>query len=682
MRRVLAAMLLALVTTAAYLPAWTGPFIFDDNIVEQGLAQRPLPTDRAGWRELLLDSPRGLGDATFLLNARVSRTAAGFRSVNVLMHVLVALTLWRLLTALFHQQRAGPALQQAGERWAWLIALLWAVHPLNTQAVSYVVQRYEVLMGLCLLLTLLATVHACADAGGWRRGWRWTLVAMSATAAGMLCKQVIVVAPVAVYLLDALWLAGAEGWRRWWEPWRCRVWLHGPLLLVVVTCLLFTNVSGGVMSTEGGAGAGFGLEVLSPLAYLLTQGQVIPRYLWLAIWPVEQCLDWGWPPVSLAWPGLWLAVGMAAALPAVAMGMVAGLASVKQVSATGRWGLALASAWLLCVGLPIALLVDGSDSPYYPALVSLLPGLAVMASLLLALGVCLRRGWRAGLPLLLFLLVLAPTSSILPIADLMVEHRMYIPLAAVLTLFAGALASWVQGDWSRRRRWGEALLLMLIVLGAGRAAWRNGDYRSAQAIWTSAGQVRPLNYRIFTNLAAALLAQGRAAEAAPQALHATALAPAQASGWINLAQALEQLDRPAQAWWTLTQAARHAPRDPTVALNRGNLALRAGQLELARQEFSRAVELAPGQRSTLNNLGVVLARLGRPGEAARYFRQVAELDPRQGAAWLNLANALRASQDLAGAAQAAQTALAAYEAAGDGAGAARTRQWLNRLTAP
>ncbi|HET7377608.1 MAG TPA: tetratricopeptide repeat protein, partial [Anaerolineae bacterium] len=105
-----------------------------------------------------------------------------------------------------------------------------------------------------------------------------------------------------------------------------------------------------------------------------------------------------------------------------------------------------------------------------------------------------------------FFLTLAPTSSVVPIQDMVAERRMYLPLAAVLTLTV--IAAW-NGLSTLSRRFKlrpTTLRWAFFTLLAGALAWRTGqrnqDYRSEIAIWTDTTRQRPQNGRAWSNLGA------------------------------------------------------------------------------------------------------------------------------------------------------------------------------------
>ena len=84
-----------------------------------------------------------------------------------------------------------------------VIALIWVVHPLQTQSITYLIQRAESLMGLFYLLTLYCVIRG---AGSPRGGW-WYAAAIISSALGMGSKAVMVTAPVAVLLYDRAFLS-------------------------------------------------------------------------------------------------------------------------------------------------------------------------------------------------------------------------------------------------------------------------------------------------------------------------------------------------------------------------------------------------------------------------------------------------------------------------------------------
>jgi hypothetical protein len=165
--------------------------------------------------------------------------------------------------------------------------MLWVVHPLQTQSVTYVWQRCESLMGMFYLLTLYCVIRSDASA---RARW-WSAGAVESCALGMASKEVMATAPVVVLLHDRVFLAGS-----WKELGRRRWGLYAGLAGTwsILAALLLSGVA------QEGVWRASWLETrqsIPPWSYLLTQAGVITHYLRLAFWQDPLCLDYGygWP---------------------------------------------------------------------------------------------------------------------------------------------------------------------------------------------------------------------------------------------------------------------------------------------------------------------------------------------------------------------------------------------------
>src|SRR5208283_3618464 len=165
--------------------------------------------------------------------------------------------------------------------------LLWILHPLQTESVTYIIQRAESLMGLFYLLTLYCFIRGVqADD---RTKNRWFGFSIAACLFGMAVKEVMVTAPLVVLLYDRTFLAGSfrEALRR-----RRQQYAGFGATWILLLFLVF--------STGGRGGtAGFGSQV-SPASYALTQFPAIVHYLRLCFWPHPLVFSYG----STLAPGL------------------------------------------------------------------------------------------------------------------------------------------------------------------------------------------------------------------------------------------------------------------------------------------------------------------------------------------------------------------------------------------
>jgi hypothetical protein len=269
-----------------YANSLSGPFIFDDH-----LAIIENPQIREWWRpEVVLFPERELPTAgrplvnlSFALNyAFGGADVRGYHIVNLACHLLAGL----LVFGIVRRTLQLPQLKRFGARAANLgfaSAIVWTLHPLNTEAVDYLTQRTELMMGLFYLLTLYSSIRSL---GANSRSWH--LVAGLSCAAGMMCKESMATAPVLVALYDAIFVFGSL--RR-----ACveRGWFYATLSAswIVLGALMWS----GPRVHSAGFSSG-----ISPWNYLLNQTVMITRYLYLTIRPLWLVVNYGTPlPLTL-----------------------------------------------------------------------------------------------------------------------------------------------------------------------------------------------------------------------------------------------------------------------------------------------------------------------------------------------------------------------------------------------
>jgi tetratricopeptide (TPR) repeat protein len=436
-------------------------------------------------------------------------------------------------------------------------------------------------MGLWFLTTFYAFVRAAEQPAS----RVWPAVAVAACLLGMGTKEVMVTAPLLVFLADRTLFAGSFA-----AAWRERRGLHLALAATMVVVLWLTLRSGA--SRGNGTGGG---EPVTTWPYLLTQAKALVLYVRLALWPHPLVVDYG-------------------------TGVVTRVGEV----------------WL--------------------------PGLAILA----ALGATAYALWRrpaVGFLGAWFFVILAPSSSVVPLAtQTMAEHRMYLPLAAVVVALALLL----------RRLGGRAAAIIggAVVAGyGGLTVARNHDYRSPVALWEQTVRHQPQNERAHNNLGQALQEAGRAAEAVPaleaalalrpsvevhgllaltlaqlgraeEALahgrEAVRLGPERAAGHYALGQVWSGLGRLDEARQELQEAVRLDPALPDARATLGLVCARLGRLPEAREHLEAAVNLEPDNAGAHGNLGSVFFQLGNLEEAARHYERAVQLDPAYAEGFFNL----------------------------------------------
>ena len=272
---------------------------------------------------------------------------------------------------------------------------------------------------------------------------------------------------------------------------------------------------------------------------------------------------------------------------------------------------------------------------------------ALVAATLLAL-----RRWPAGGFLgVMFFAVLAPSSSIVPVAtQTMAEHRMYLPLAAIVLLAVLAAFRWLgRGAYIAL---GAAALLLL-----GLTIQRNTDYRSEEYLWRDTVTKRPQNARAHCSVADALVLADQADAALPFYAEALRLRPDYAEAQLNLGSALITLGRASEAIPPLEAALRLKPAAAPAHHSLANALARSGRAADAFPHYAEAARLKPDDVTNLCDWGNALQRAGRTDDAIARYEDAIRREQKFAMAHNNLANALAASGRLPEAIHHYETAL-------------------------
>lgn len=275
-----AAIAILLAVGLAYADSFHGQFLFDDlpTIIQNESIRRLQPLSE------VLSPPaatttvgRPLVNLSLAVNyALGGLNVVGYHGFNLAVHLLAALTLFGV--ARHSLLLSGPKLAARSTPLAAMIALIWAIHPLQTESVTYVTQRAESMVGLFYLLTLYAAIRGAES----DRPLRWHFVSVVSCLAGMACKEVMVSAPLIVLLYDRVFLSKSFH--------EIRARRGGFYLALAATWLLqvWLVFSTGTRSSSAGFGLGIGVG-----EYAATQLVAIPHYLWLCFWPRWLVFDYG-----------------------------------------------------------------------------------------------------------------------------------------------------------------------------------------------------------------------------------------------------------------------------------------------------------------------------------------------------------------------------------------------------
>jgi tetratricopeptide (TPR) repeat protein len=621
-----ASAMIALGTTSAYLGSLHGPFVYDDNIwiTWNRSIRRLWPL----WDVLSPDKAsavygRPVLSLSLALNEAIGgMNPLGYHAANLVIHVLAALTLFGIVRrTLGYLPSRFP---REGDRTiaACAAALLWAVHPLLTESVTYVIQRAESLMGLFYLLTLYAFIRMVQAPNG--RAWGFG--AVLACLLGMGTKQVMVTAPFIVLVYDRTFIAGtfAAAMRARW----------GLYLGLAATWVPFALLGGGI----GAAGVGFGLGY-QWWAYALTECWVVAHYLMLAFWPFPLVFDYGADVVS----------SVHETIPWAAILVV--LAAAGFIAFLRRLAAGFAAVWFFAILSPSSSFIPVAYEPMAES--------------------------RMYLPL-------AAVTALVTCALWSALGRRSIPLLAAAALALGASAFLRNADYRTDVSiWTDTVLRRpnneraRLALGSALAMQGRNDEAARQ--FEAALRIDPGDFQARLNLGMALYHKGRAADALAQYAAIAPPTPDSPTLHYDIALALDLAGRMDAAVAEYAAALR---LDPVYAEARNNLGsdlYRTGRVAEAVLQFGTALAAAPDSPRIHFNMALALASMDRNERAIAHYRDAVRLDPEYAEARNNLGNLLEQTGDTAG-------ALAQYrEALRARPGYATARSNLDRLekaTAP
>ena len=609
--------IIALVVIGAYSTGLRTPFQYDDlsTIVENDSIRRlsDLHTTLSPPANATPTSGRPLLNLSFAIDYAITGlNVTGYHATNIALHLIAALLLFGIVRRTLQLPAVG--IESHADLIAAATAAIWAVHPIQIGAVTYISGRSDVLMAVCYFAVLAAAIRALpfdfargkpVDSAQGKRSPNvsaWTVVAIVACAIGMACKESMVTAPAAVLLYDRAYIHDrfATALR---ERWRLYAGLAATWAVLAVL----------LIDAPHSASAGFSAGI-SPWTYLLNQAQVIPEYMRLVVWPDHQLF----------------AFGEARLLTLADVGAMGLIAPSLVVAAIWLWhrrpALGFPAVWVFLTLaptssiVPIATEAGATRRMYLP-----LAGIVVLVVLALVAVAQRKRRRRTEFARPLFLGMTA--ALIIVLASTTAAQN--TELASAEGLWRGSLERWPSRLAHRN--------LAAVLMQEGRRSEALEHLRAA------ADQGPLARYA----LGVALFDDGRPAEAIDELQRAINENPNEPTvaleGRRVLALALAQQQRHREAADVFAQIAALTPDDVAPRLSRADELRAAGDLANAHEEYQRILAAQPHHSGAQTNDGLTLLRLGRVSEALPLLRSVAEQEPRNAAAFMNLASAAAAA---------------------------------------
>ncbi len=645
-----ALMLIAFVAVVIYSNIYRAPFVFDGTAqIEKKVKIR----DLKNYLSLsVLRSSRPIVDVTFALNYKFGRLDLfGYHLVNVLVHVIngflvyfLSFNVFKRLYSSSRQQfapvtastiRANPKQRTSRTRraavnkkraasesliplMALFAALIFVAHPIQTQAVTYTVQRYTSMAAMFYLASVILYIRARAlysdsnGTGSTPKALAYFTLSFLCGMLAFLSKENTASLP-GVIILSEYFL-----FDRTWQGWKKKiVWFGSGFLLLGVFFLYVSGFFRGDLQfgslLEDVSGLMKETGAVSRWSYLCTQFNVVAIYIRLLFIPIGQNLDYMYP----------FKVGF----------------------------------------------FDGYTPAAFLFLIAII-GLGIWS---------IKKRPVISFGIFWFFITLSVESSIIPISDALFEHRLYLPMfgfaLVVIYLVFDLLSerrSWAVvtsisiiiylgvTTYVRNKVWQDPIILWTDVVSKnpknhrghnnlGFALNDKGRLKLAVEHLLEAIRIKPGFALAHTNFGAVLLRQGRVEEAIDHFAEALLIAPFSVQIHINLGAALANKGEFEEATRHFSEALRINPALAEAHNGLGNVYATQGRFTEAVKHWSKALEINPDYASAHYNLAIVLEQRGLIRKAKGHLSDAVRINPDYAEAHANLGFILERQGDIVGA---------------------------------
>jgi len=558
------------------------PFVFDDHVY---LVQNPLVKDADSFTyngdfvafstcssRMGLDPDlstnfilRPVTYLTFYINYAIDgMKPRGFRAVNIAIHCANAVLLFMVLLHLLGSSRKSGSLTATSEMFiALTAALLFLVHPLQIESLTYLVQRFTSLTAFSYLFTILTYLIAYStESKTTARFFRWTSVV--GLVVGMLSKEELFTVPFMLVAMD--WLVTGIPLKIVWK----RTLPYFLCLPIIPVLILLTSWAQHGCSLSLTATVNITNPYPDPnysYHYALTQLSVVLTYLRLILAPYGLNLDWEYPlSKSLLDPQV-----------------IASVATIGAIVAGAGWWYSRRQE-------------DARRSLVFCSVV-----------------------W--------YFVTLAVSSSVIPLPDLMVEHRCYIASIGALTALACGV-DMIRTYFADRRGLayvGPACAAVWILALIGATFARNEFWRSEIVNWTDAATKSPKKFRPLMNLGVAYVEHGKSQEGIRCFRKALGIEPALISGYENLATVENSLGHYAKALLVTQVGLKYAPNSVKLHFNQAVAYKELGQIQKSVEWFRKTIAISPTHKTSHLALGLLYTDLKQYKEALKHFKVAASL---------------------------------------------------------
>lgn len=551
-------LLLIFCSTGVYFNSLKGSFQFDDiPLISSQWIEDLDAFDR--FIEISAFNNRPVLLWTYALNNSLGKNKEfGFHLINLLLHTGVTLLIFLsvLKTSSFIREIKSSNNNFSGLKTSiWIFplitALIFSLHPLNTDSVSYISSRSSVLATFFYLLSLYLFLNLFSSSKkGNVLSNRLILIPLIAITMylSLASKLISSTLPLLMGFWYSIFIFSRKNMEEFWK----KNWTYFLLILISAAAIFLLGDSWLYNPKDQG------LELYGQFPYLLIQFKVIVfYYLKLFIFPFNLSVDSGIP-----------------------------FSSAKEDPL-----------------IPLAMLI----------IVGLVVGVIKSKNIWLLVGTA----W--------FFITLAPTSSFIPLNDLAVEHRTYLPMTLGLCMVAG----WGISCLNPIQRLGFVTLIV-IAFSLGTAT-RNNDWISEISLWEDVAKKHPSSSRAHNNLGKAYFEKGDLTRAGYHFEKSIENIPKFLEDKFNLKNTDEFLSEQ-------NRSSNFNPKFPNKGIaaelvephyNLASIYLDQGKLELAETEYLKTLSLRPSHSSAKIGLGSVYNKKGLFTKAEQLYIQAIEDEKKQ-----------------------------------------------------
>lgn len=608
-----------------YSNSFDGVFQFDDQrVILENPTIRNINDLNIIWET---DKGRFLTNLTFAFNYYLGKyNVFGYHLLNLLFHILSVISVFWLVILIFETPLIRDKIKPQGYLTiiALFTALFFGCHPVQTQAVTYIVQRYEVMASLFYILTIVFYIKSrlLNDEKKKAKFFLFFFLSMLSMVLSLLCKEIGLSIPFMIVLCELLFFTPSfKGIMKKWE------FLLPFFVLELLPFFLITRADINELKYD---------EMLSPYLYFLNSGRAFMTYLRLLFLPFGQSLDYDFIPsagffhLPIIFSLLAIIFIIFAAIRLVGkntlysfaifwffgvLSVTTSFMPIRDVINEHRMYLSVFSGGLVVSLLSFTFLKDRFKKfPWFiaPIIIILIFSILTYSRNFV---------WKTESSLWLDALRKAPNKP--------------------RVLNNAGYSLYKMGKLEEAKEYfKKSILLRADYVGAlnnyGISLRDLGEYDLAIKYFKKAAEIEPFNSEYYNNIGLAYMKKKDFSTAMEYFDRAIQIKEEDYFAHNNKGRILEQEGRLDKAALEYQKAYKYNPNSYEICNNLGNVYLCQKQYDTAKYYFERAISIQSTSPEVYNNLGILYKLQDNPYKAVEYFEKALEIQPKLFEAHCNL----------------------------------------------